>query len=119
MSEGYKKAEREISTDREEQIKEKKKKKREEEGGEGGEKGEEADALLLRTWHISGARRGSGSRRDRRGRDGRSSHDSKTFSNISWPLLRHFSSDSGSERAGWWRGQPLSDVDSQPQSEDV
>lgn len=27
-------------------------------------------------------------------------------------LPRHFSSASGSERAGGWRGQPLSDVDS-------
>lgn len=60
-----------------------------------------------------------GGRRDRGRRDGRSSHNSKTFSNNSWPLLRHFSSVSGSERAGRWRGQPLSNVDSQPQSEDV
>lgn len=59
---------------------------------------------------------GGGGRRDRGRRDGRSSssspHDSKTFSNHPWPLLRHFSSGSGSERAGGWRGQPLSDVDS-------
>lgn len=75
--------------------------------------------FLLRTCHISGTREGGGEggggRRDRGRRDGRSSsssHDSKTFSNHPRPLLRHFSSGSGSEGAGGWRGQPLSDVDS-------
>lgn len=86
-------------------------------GGRGGEG--EADAFLLRTCHISGWRRGSRGRQDRGRRDGHSSHDSKTFSNNSWPLLRHFSSVWGSERAGGRRGQPLSDVHSQAQSEDV
>lgn len=123
---GYKKGERDIyrqTVKRGSRSRRKKKEKKRRRGGRRREKeGEKADALLLlRTCHISGMRRGnSGSRRDRgRDRDGRSSHNSKTFSNISWPLLRHFSSDLGSERAGWWRGQPLSDVHSQPQSEDV
>lgn len=91
----------------------------------GGRKGERKGRkglmhFLLRTCHISGTREGGGQegggRRDRGRRDGRSSssssHDSKTFSNHPRPLLRHFSSGSGSEGAGGWRGQPLSDVDS-------
>lgn len=84
--------------------------------GKGREKGRKGLMhFLLRTCHISGTRDGGrswGGRRDRGRRDGRSSHDSKTFFNNPWPLLRHFSSGSGSERAGGWRGQPLSDVDS-------
>lgn len=54
---------------------------------------------------ISRLERGGG-RRGRWRRDRPSSHNS------SWPLLRHFSSALGSERAGGWCGQPLSDVDS-------
>lgn len=67
-----------------------------------------ADAFLLKTCHISGGE----SRRGGRGRRGKcSSHNGQTISNNSWLLLRHFSSGSGSERAGRWCGQPFSNVD--------
>lgn len=90
-------------------------------GKERGEKREErADAFSPENMSYlrdeGGGRTRGGGRRDRGRRDGRSSssssHDSKTFSNHPRPLLRHFSSGSGSEGAGGWRGQPLSDVDS-------
>lgn len=77
-------------------------------GKERGEKREErADAFSPE--NMSYLRDEGGGRR-RGGGGGR--RDSKTFSNHPRPLLRHFSSGSGSEGAGGWRGQPLSDVDS-------
>lgn len=88
--------------------------------GNGREKGGKGWCIF--SWeHVISQGRGrgeekkGGGRRDRGRRDRRSSsssHDSKTFSNHPRPLLRHFSSGSGSEGAGGWRGQPLSDVDS-------
>lgn len=86
--------------------------------------GKKADAFHLRTCHISGTRRESGGRQDRGGGVGVGGGgvlllNSKTFPNNSWPRLRHFSSFSGSEGAGWWCGQPLPNVDSQAQSKDV
>lgn len=99
MSEGYKAGEEGgVSIDSQRTADQEKK------GGEGEderERGEEkADAFLLRTCHISGRRRrGSGGRRDRERRDSRSSHDSKTFSDDSWPLLRHFCFRF---RKSWW-----------------
>lgn len=55
---------------------------------------------------------GSRGRRDRARRDGRSSHDSKTFSTTRGHFSGTFLHVSGSEGAGGWRGQPFSDVDS-------
>lgn len=84
----------------------------EKKGGEGEEEGGKADACLLTTCHISGTGGGT---------EAEETAILLTTAKLSPTTCGHFSgtSVSGSERAGRWRGQPLSNVDSQPQSEDV